>query len=155
MGDIHTDSRLEVIETRDFKSIKDLIFHEDIAPNIISHNYEDAEKQLDNKNVIYYLFRIDDIYVGFCALLSMDEGFKTDKCYLVDIGFIKNFRGKLAYNLAKMALIKFMNEVKPNRLFAAIKSNNRQSLFFAMNTGFEILMQDNNYYFLEAKKWAE
>jgi predicted acetyltransferase len=153
MGNIYSGSCLEVVKTKDLKAIKDLIFHQDIVKELVFNDYDDIDEKLERRKVIFYLFKIDNKNVGFAAFLDMQHLFKADECYLVDVGFLKEFRGKFAYKLAKIALDKFMLEVFPKGLFALIDIKNKKSLFFSLKTGFEILSKDDKYYFLEAKTW--
>lgn len=154
MGNICSDPSLKVIETRDFKLIKDLILHEDISKTLLSENCDVNEEKLAKEYAIYYLLMIDEEIAGFVVLLDMKEIFNVSNCYLVDIGFFNKFRGKFAYRLAKIALNKFMKEIQPDKLFAKVKKTNKPSLYFAMETGFKIICRDNETYFLEAYKWA-
>lgn len=153
MGYICSDPCLSVIESRDLTEIKKLIFHEDIHDSIFSDEYtsENAERILDTLKVIYYLFKVNEDIVGYCAFLNTQTIVGVDDCYISEVGFIKSFRGKLSYRLSKMAIQKFITEVKPYKLFAPIKHDNRRSLFFALQIGFKIVMRDDNYCLLEAK----
>ena len=158
MGDICANRRLNVIESRDFKSISDLILHDDISTGLLSQNADktllknESEERLDNERILYYLMKIDDENAGFCLFLNLSHGDPNDineGCYLADIGILKKFRGKLGFELAKIALNKFLNEIKPERLFGIIKIENKKSLYFAMQIGFKLINKDDVHYFLE------
>jgi Acetyltransferases, including N-acetylases of ribosomal proteins len=153
MGNICSDSCLEVVETRDFKELKKLVLHKDIVSDFLSKNNEDFESKIDNNKIIFYLLRIDGFNCGFVAFVDVGHLFNSEKIFFPDIGIIKNFRGKLSYKLAKIALDKFMNEVVPNKLFAKIRADNKKSIYFALKTGFKILKHDDKNYFLEVI-WA-
>lgn len=160
MGDIYCNRSLEVIESRDFKAISDLILHDDISNGLLSTQTDrnlvkyESEERLDNDSIIYYLLKVNDENAGFCLFLHLSYNEIediNDGCYLVDVGILKKFRGKLAIELAKIAYNKFINEINPQRLFGIIKIENKKSLYFAMKVGFELIKKDDVHYFLEAK----
>lgn len=148
MGNICASPCLEVVESRDFEVLERLIFDEDIVKALLTENYSYQQEKLNNNNAIYYLFKIDKEPVGFCALLNISKN--EDKIYIVDIGFIKEFRGKFAYKLARMAKDKFFNDFKPDKLYAKVKIENKKSIFFSMKTGFVIFNRDNEHCYLES-----
>lgn len=158
MGYICSDCSLSVNESRDFKAIRDLILHDDISSGLLSPQtnkeivFYESEERLDNEYIIYYLMKVNDEIAGFCLILNLFNHDEHDeKCFLVDIGILKKFRGKQAYQLAKIALNKFLDEEKPNRLLGLIKIKNKKALYFAMKVGFEIIKKDDVHYFLEVK----
>lgn len=155
MGNVYPDSCLNVIETRDFETIKTLLSNKHIYPGLVSIKYlailEDAEKHLDHKSAIYYLLKYGEKDVGFCAILDFFDKFNQPGYYGVDIGILKEFRGKIGYQLARNAYEKFMKDYRPNKLFALVRKDNRPSFFFSKNIGFQIFNEDNDYYYLEAE----
>jgi len=164
MGDVYTNPSLSVIESRDFKAISDLILHDDISNAILSQTTDrdlvknESEERLNNDKVVYYLLKINDENAGFCLFLNLSHEDKddiADGCYLADIGILKRFRGKLGFELAKISYNKFLNEIKPERLFAIIKIENKKCLYLALKIGFKLIKKNDVYYFLEAKNGCD
>lgn len=153
MEDLYSNSCLmyEVQKIRNKKLIKQLISHEEIIEGFTAP--EKLDKYIDNlgKHHICYFMLYKNEVAGIAISLKLEDGLGEKNTYVVDLGFYKDYRGKVALKLSRLALEKFLKGYKCEKLFAIIDKTNKASLFHAKWLNFEIVSTNEFKYFLRYK----
>jgi len=136
---------ITVEETRDFYTLKNIIHHPAIKYGLLEgkENIND-DLNLDNDDIIYYLFRCEGNICGFCAFLDVD-----DNCYWCDVAILPDYRGKIGILAGKLAIEVFNKNKGFEKLITRVKKENRRSLFYAFMCGFRKICSNNDFYYLE------
>lgn len=138
----------EVQKIRNKKLIRELISHEEIIEGFTSE--DKLSNYIDNlgKHHICYLMLYRNEVAGISIILNLEDGLGEKNTYIVDIGFYKNYRGKVALKLSQMALEKFLKDYKCDKLLAIIKKTNKAAVLNAKWLNFEIVSTNESKYFL-------
>lgn len=150
MGDIRPRGSLDLTaETCRNKSvIKEHISHSEIIEGFTAPDRLDDYIGRLSKNHVCYLMKVNGDVAGIAVLLHLEDAFGDKNTYVVDIGFYKKYRGKLALSLAKMALEKFHKNYNCRKLIALIDRKNKAALMNAKWLNFAIISKTNSKYFM-------
>jgi len=138
-----------VESVKDKEILKKLISHEDIIDGFTDANRLDKYiSDLGEDHKCYLLIYKHEVAgVGIC--LNLEKSMNLKEIYVVDIGFFKEYRGKIALKLSKLALKKFFKENKCKKLISLIYEHNKKALLNAKWCGFKHCSTHNNRYYLE------
>lgn len=143
---------LHVEQTTNKELLKYLISDEDIISGFTTkENIDDYIGRIGSDHVCYLLLYKHEV-AGVAICLNLCRTMNLKDFFVVDIGFFKEYRGKIALRLSKLALNKFFKENNCKRLISLIYKNNKKALLNAKWCGFKHLSTTKDRYYLEYRK---
>lgn len=133
-----------VEQSIDYDRIGALITHKDIQEHILTQTYD--VNKLNRDDALYYVLCHNNIDVGICVILSVNN------YHFVDIGFLNCARGKIGKSLTLILKNLFFDICPNDSVYAMISKKNRRSLIFSQWIGFKIFSEDEKNYYLEVAK---
>lgn len=140
-----------VEQIEDKEILHKLISHEDILEGFTEkEKLDDYINGIGEHHICYLLIYKHEV-AGVVVCLNLERCMNLKEIYVVDIGFFKEYRGKIALKLSKLALQKFFKDNKCKKLVASIYKSNKKALLNAKWCGFEYLSTHDDKYYLEYK----
>ncbi len=143
---------LRVVRTKDLDSILNMTRHKDIHRGLICIENKNNEKSFLDKTVKCFLLKDEGRNVGICVILDLSSAFSENGIFCLDLGIIKEYRGRRGFKLGKILFKIIFEEEKCKKLYAIINKKNKPSLFYALHYGFKIKGTDRMNYYLEVTK---
>lgn len=140
---------VDLIEDKEI--LHKLISHKDILEGFTTKDKLDKYIDEIGENHICYLLIYKHEVAGVGVCLNLERCMSLKEIYVVDIGFFKEYRGKIALKLSKLALQKFFKENKCKKLVSSIYKSNKKALLNAKWCGFKHLSTHDDKYYLEYK----
>lgn len=152
MGDIHTNPSLSIKRTYEIELLKSLIFYqENICVLRQKKPNFSIDEELIDPNKQHYVFYCNEIPVGVASFLKFTYLENSPNIYFVDIGIIKEYRGKLALEFSKKMLDIFYLQNDVSQLLCVVEINHAGCVCFFKKLGFGIIEKHSKYFLLEAK----
>ncbi len=130
--------------------IEKLLFHEDIGRYLLP-DIEDAKekiKQWPLKNFLFYILQEKGHDFGLIGARKFPKLRKVS----VDIGVLKNYRGKKAWLGMRLALKDFEKDHPNYQIWAQIKHYNLRAFEFARHLNFKVIKNLKDKWVLKYEK---
>lgn len=134
-------------ESKNGGILRRLVNHADIKPYLFLNAPTEIGtfnlKKLSNPNLTIYVVRVDTKLAGIGVFIK--EGEDT----IVDNAFFPEFRGKHAKILANLVILDYIKRHSVRALKGKIRKSNLRSLAFARWNNFNIISDDETYFYVE------
>ena len=154
MGDFCTYSGIELQaqETKDSELVARLIKEPEIIDGFTNATeLQEYFNAFVSERHIYYVMKMNQEIVGVAVIMNMQDGDELPDTYIVDVGFFKKARGKIAKMLCIMALNNFINTHRVKKLYAFVDSKNKAAYLNAFWCGFKKISTVRDRTMLEYK----
>jgi hypothetical protein len=128
------------------KLIEDLFFCDELVKGFLPN----GEKiKISFKKYRFFILFWNKIPIGLCIFYPLKGNFRNNFC-AAHIGIKRKYRGKEAYKAGRLIIKKLLKLF--NGIGIQIQKENRQSLFYALQLGFKLISEVQNYKLLEVKR---
>lgn len=133
----------------DFKEIESIMSHPDIMQFLVKDKYDIKSQMNGFKRYPFecYMLKFDEKTIGFCVVLL----FNSIKVACVNIGSLKEYRGKVLKEACLNCLDLFRSRYPLFTVFSRVDKSNRASLFFSKMIGLKHFAKIGNSEILRLK----
>ena len=141
---------LEVKTDEDVERFGKVMFHEDIATNLVHNTVRVRDNLKDIKGADYFccILHNEDADIGVGAIKIYPHINKA----CIDVGILEKYRDKDAMQASKDGLEKFFDKFPGIELYSFVKKAHRPSLIFSKQAGLKIHQKIWGNYILRYKK---
>lgn len=143
-----------VEQTYDKELMKHIISDDEIIDGFTDKKHLDNYIDFIGDDHICYLGICNNVIAGIMILFNCKSITDEKNLFVIDIGFLKDYRGKVALSICKLSMNKLFDDVGSYDLVGSIDKSNRKSLVHAKKLGFKISNFDDNKYFMRYSRYG-